>query len=125
MPHYSPYSPSRAQSRPRFISRIIKQIRALIDEILGYLQEHPMKTLFLVIIPLLLSGTLQKLLRKVGIRVPRWLQGKKHPTKARNDDATAKVRALQQYMPSNAEAMKLAASVGGMRGLMAMANMLA
>ncbi|KAI5303411.1 hypothetical protein KEM56_007571 [Ascosphaera pollenicola] len=109
MPSYysSPYSPSRANSRPRFITRIFKQIRALIDEIIKCLQDHPVRTLILVVIPLLLSGTLQKLLRKVGIRVPRWLQGKKHPTKVSNKQKKHEHTAP----PSNSEAIKFAASV--------------
>lgn len=103
------------------MTRIFRQIKALIDELIACLQDHPVKTLFMVVIPLLLSGTLQKLLRKVGIRVPRWLQGKKHPTKVSKKQKKHEHTAP----PSNSEAIKFAASVGGMRGLMAMASMLA
>ena len=40
-----------------------------------YAQRHPIKVFFLVVLPLITGGVLQKLLSMVGIRMPRSLSG--------------------------------------------------
>jgi hypothetical protein len=54
--------------------RIVRKIRRLLRRIVHYAKRHPLKVFFLVILPLITGGVLQKLLSTVGISVPRSLQ---------------------------------------------------
>lgn len=76
-------SSSRRSVKPRmgFVQRVIRSIRKLLRNIHRYARRHPIKTFLVVIVPLVLSGVLQKLLALVGIHLPRsslgWLAGPK------------------------------------------------
>jgi len=75
------FSSSSSSRRPRprsgFISRMIYRIRELLHKIYYYASHHPIKVFFLVIMPLITGGILQKLLAIVGLRLPRSLRGDK------------------------------------------------
>ncbi|GIJ89833.1 hypothetical protein Asppvi_008779 [Aspergillus pseudoviridinutans] len=68
-------SSRRARPRAGFIQRVIHYIKRLFRDIYNYARRHPAKVLFMVIIPLLTSGVLQKLLAMIGIRLPHSLSG--------------------------------------------------
>ncbi|KAH1341299.1 hypothetical protein KXX33_004842 [Aspergillus fumigatus] len=74
-------SSRRARPRAGFIQRVIHYIKRLFRDIYNYARRHPAKVLFMVIIPLLTSGVLQKLLAMIGIRLPHSLGG--HSSRAR------------------------------------------
>ncbi|KAK2738273.1 hypothetical protein FQN57_007136 [Myotisia sp. PD_48] len=66
-------SSRRAKPRSGFISRMVRKIRRLFRDIMHYMKRHPMKTLMMVVMPLLTSGVLAKLLSVVGVRLPHSL----------------------------------------------------
>ncbi|RMZ80661.1 hypothetical protein DV738_g2658, partial [Chaetothyriales sp. CBS 135597] len=73
------YSSSRSNgrgysSRPRPRTGFVARIRKFLREIFDYLRRNPVKVFFLVIVPLLTSGALQKLFAHIGIRLPRNLE---------------------------------------------------
>ncbi|GFF49294.1 hypothetical protein IFM46972_08765 [Aspergillus udagawae] len=68
-------SSRRARPRAGFIQRVVHYIKRLFRDIFNYARRHPAKVLFMVIIPLLTSGVLQKLLAIIGIRLPHSLSG--------------------------------------------------
>lgn len=49
---------------------MMRKIKKLFRDIMHYMKRHPMKVFFLVILPLITGGVLQKLLASVGIRIP-------------------------------------------------------
>ncbi|KAK2825679.1 hypothetical protein FQN49_007472 [Arthroderma sp. PD_2] len=63
-------SSRRAKPRAGFVHRMIRKIKRLFRDIMHYMKRHPMKVFFLVIMPLITGGVLQKLLSTVGIRIP-------------------------------------------------------
>ncbi|EEP82980.1 predicted protein [Uncinocarpus reesii 1704] len=73
--HSSGSSSRRAKPRSGFIARIVHKIKRLFRHIVHYAKKHPMKVFFMVIMPLITGGVLQKLLGAVGIRVPKSLMG--------------------------------------------------
>lgn len=76
-------SSSRRSVKPRsgFVHRVLRSIKKLLHNIHRYARRHPIKTFVVVIVPLVLSGVLQKLLGLVGLHLPRstlgWFAGPK------------------------------------------------
>ncbi|PGH07642.1 hypothetical protein GX51_01651 [Blastomyces parvus] len=68
-------SSRRAKPRSGFIARTVRKIRRLFRHILRYARSHPMKVFFMVVMPLITGGVLQKLLSVVGVRLPPSLGG--------------------------------------------------
>lgn len=64
-----------------FVQRVIRSIKKLLRNIHRFARRYPIKTFLVVIVPLVLSGVLQKLLALVGVHLPRstlgWLAGPK------------------------------------------------
>ncbi|OJD13804.1 hypothetical protein AJ78_05786 [Emergomyces pasteurianus Ep9510] len=69
-------SSRRAKPRSGFIARTVLKIRRLFRHIMRYARSHPLKVFFMVVMPLITGGVLQKLLGVVGIRLPPSLGGK-------------------------------------------------
>ncbi|OAT05348.1 hypothetical protein BDBG_01761 [Blastomyces gilchristii SLH14081] len=68
-------SSRRAKPRSGFIARTVRKIRRLFRHILRYARSHPLKVFFMVVMPLITGGVLQKLLSVVGVRLPPLLGG--------------------------------------------------
>ncbi|OAX83145.1 hypothetical protein ACJ72_02009 [Emergomyces africanus] len=68
-------SSRRAKPRSGFIARTVRKIRRLFRHIMRYAQSHPLKVFFMVVMPLITGGVLQKLLAVVGVRLPPSLGG--------------------------------------------------
>ncbi|PGH14851.1 hypothetical protein AJ80_05777 [Polytolypa hystricis UAMH7299] len=68
-------SSRRAKPRSGFVHRIVRKIRRLFRDIMRWARKHPMKVLFMVIMPLITGGVLGKLLKTIGVSVPRGLMG--------------------------------------------------
>ncbi|KKZ61008.1 hypothetical protein EMCG_04344 [[Emmonsia] crescens] len=68
-------SSRRAKPRSGFIARTVRKIRRLLRHIMRYARSHPFKVFFMVIMPLITGGVLQKLLAVVGVRLPPSLGG--------------------------------------------------
>ncbi|EEH10568.1 conserved hypothetical protein [Histoplasma capsulatum G186AR] len=68
-------SSRRAKPRSGFVARVVRSIRRLFRHIVRYARSHPLKVFFMVIMPLITGGVLQKLLSVVGIRLPPSLGG--------------------------------------------------
>ncbi|RHZ68844.1 hypothetical protein CDV55_105379 [Aspergillus turcosus] len=66
-------SSRRVRPRDGFIQRVIHYIKRVFRDIYNYARRHPAKVLFMVIIPLVTSGVLQKLLAMIGVRLPHSL----------------------------------------------------
>lgn len=49
-----------------------------------YAKKHPIKVFFMVIMPLITGGVLQKLLGAVGVRVPKSLMSSSSPSGSRS-----------------------------------------
>lgn len=57
----------RARPRDGFFKRTLHRIKRWFRRVFRYARHHPFKVLFLVIVPLLMAGVLQKLLSIVGV----------------------------------------------------------
>ena len=64
------YGSSRARPRDGFVARV----RRFLLKIYDYMRRNPTKVFFLVILPLITGGALTRLLRTVGIRLPRGVE---------------------------------------------------
>jgi hypothetical protein len=69
---------SSYKRRPRdgYISRLIHKLKHLFRELLYYARKNPAKLFFFVIMPLISGGVLAGIARKLGIKLPGFLQGK-------------------------------------------------
>lgn len=68
-------SSRRARPRAGFVQRVIRYIRNLLRDLYDHVRRHPVKVFMMVIMPLLTSGVLQKLLRMIGVSLPRKIFG--------------------------------------------------
>lgn len=66
----------RAKPRKGFVKRVVRSIRQILRDIYDYARTHPIKTFFMVIVPLVVTGVLQKLLGMIGIRLPKRIFGR-------------------------------------------------
>lgn len=57
---------------------MVRRIKRFVRDIIHYARRHPMKVFFMVILPLITGGVLQKILSLVGIRLPKSLGGGSH-----------------------------------------------
>lgn len=68
-------SSRRARPRAGFVQRVIHYIRKLLRDLYDYARRHPVKVFMMVIVPLITSGVLQRLLRMIGVPLPRKIFG--------------------------------------------------
>ena len=68
-------SSRRARPRAGFVQRVIRYIRNLLRDLYDYARRHPVKVFMMVIVPLITSGVLQRLLRMIGVPLPRKIFG--------------------------------------------------
>lgn len=66
----------RAKPRKGFVKRVVRSIRQVLRDIHDYAREFPYKTFFMVIVPLIATGVLQKLLGFIGIKLPKRIFGR-------------------------------------------------
>ena len=66
------YSTSRYRRRPRdgYFERILYKTKGYIRNFYNYARRHPARVFMLVVMPLITSGALTILLKKLGIRLP-------------------------------------------------------
>ena len=57
------------------MQRVIRYIRNLLRDLYDYARRHPVKVFMMVIVPLVTSGVLQRLLRMIGVPLPRKIFG--------------------------------------------------
>lgn len=69
-------SSRRAKPRAGFVQRVVRYVKKLLHDIHRYARHHPIKTFLVVIVPLFVSGVLQKLLGMIGVPLPRRSLGK-------------------------------------------------
>lgn len=69
-----PSSYYRRSPRSNYLARTFKKLRRLLRDLVYYMKRHPYQVLMLVVVPLILSGTLAKLLAKFGLRLPKGLE---------------------------------------------------
>lgn len=68
-------SSRRARPRAGFVQRVIHYVRKLLRDLYDYARRHPVKVFMMVIVPLITSGVLQRLLRMIGVPLPRKIFG--------------------------------------------------
>ena len=68
-------SSRRARPRAGFVQRVIRYIRNLLRDLYDYARRHPVKVFMMVIVPLVTSGVLQRLMRMIGVPLPRKIFG--------------------------------------------------
>lgn len=70
-------SSRRAKPRAGFVHRVVRYIRKLLRDIYRYMRHHPIKTFLVVVVPMVMSGVLQKLLAMIGVPLPKgaWKPG--------------------------------------------------
>ena len=70
-------SSRRAKPRAGFVHRVVRYIRKLLRDIYRYMRHHPIKTFLVVVVPMVMSGVLQKLLAMIGVPLPKgaWTPG--------------------------------------------------
>ena len=66
----------RAKPRKGFVKRVVRTIRQVLRDIYDYAREFPYRTFFMVIVPLIATGVLQKLLGFIGIKLPKRIFGR-------------------------------------------------
>lgn len=56
---------------------MVRYIRKLLRDIYRYMRHHPIKTFLVVVVPMVMSGVLQKLLAMIGVPLPKgaWKPG--------------------------------------------------
>lgn len=57
------------------MQRVIHYVRKLLRDLYDYARRHPVKVFMMVIVPLITSGVLQRLLRMIGVPLPRKIFG--------------------------------------------------
>lgn len=113
-----PSSYYRRSPRRNYLARTFKKLRRLLRDLVFYMKRHPYQVLLLVIMPLILSGTLAKLLAKFGIRLPAGLQ------KALKI-VTGGVRRIQSKSSSwSSSTRNILGGVGTLGGLLGMIKMI-
>ncbi|KAK3694333.1 hypothetical protein B0T22DRAFT_68169 [Podospora appendiculata] len=69
-------SPSyyKRSPRPNFVSRVLRQLKRLLRDLVYYAKRHPVKVFMLVLMPLITGGALTALLARFGLKLPAAVQ---------------------------------------------------
>ncbi|KAF2752820.1 hypothetical protein EJ05DRAFT_480970 [Pseudovirgaria hyperparasitica] len=65
----------KRRPRDNYIQMLLRKFKHLIRELYYYARRHPIKILFMVIMPLISGGVLHQIARQFGIQLPAALRG--------------------------------------------------